>query len=273
MAIYVSKALRELYPEIVATLEKHVKLVEIDSPNIWARDYMPLKIHGQYVKFKYKGYEGFPQLQVDYRCWAHLNARESDIILDGGNAVQDESTAFITEIVFTYNPDVSVNHLKQFLQDTFCKKIIYIPVEPGDDLGHADGIIKFIDEKTVFINDYRSWINQSQYEYAIKLERVLKDNGFQFVQFPWAYSKCPQMTEAEFRRKYPYADDYNPGFGYYINYLQTPDHIFMPQFGIEEDESAMIIARRYFPDHEVVPVDCKDLSMLGGLMNCVTWED
>jgi agmatine deiminase len=273
MSIYISKALREQYPAIVSVLEKHVVLKELDSPNLWIRDWAPVKIHGAYVKFKYKGYDGFPQLRVDYRCWAHFNARESDIFLDGGNVVQDQQTAFITEIVFKNNYQVMVNDLRQFLKDTFCKNIIYIPVEPGDDLGHADGIIKFIDEKTVLINNYRSWVSQTWYEYAIKLERVLKNNGFDFVHFPWALSKCPIMTEGEFRKKYPYADDQNEGFGYYINYYQTPLHIFMPQFGIEEDESAMRVARRHFPEHEVVPVDCSELSMLGGLMNCVTWEN
>jgi agmatine deiminase len=273
MSIYMSKAMNELYPEIMDIMLNHIKVKEIDSPNLWVRDYMPIKIENTFYKFLYKGYDGFPQLQVSEDCWKRFNPFERDIYLDGGNIVQDENVVFISNQVFKHNSHLIKGDLTQFLKDIFNKQIIFLPVEPEDDLGHADGIIKIIDKSTVLINDYRSWISQSWYEYAIRLERVLKDNNYDFIKIPWALNKCPQMTEVEFRRKYPYADDYNPGFGYYINYYQTQHHVFVPQFNLIEDVPVMILMHRIFKDHEIVPVDCKDISMLGGLMNCITWED
>jgi len=273
MSVYVSKALREVYPEIVTIFEKYIPIKEIDSPNLWPRDYMPIKIRDRFFKFHYKGYDGFPQLFVSEDCWKSFNAKLSWIVLDGGNVVQDNDTVFMTEQVFKNNSKILKNDLKRFLSDIFDKKIIYIPVEFGDDLGHADGIIKFIDKKTVFINDYRSWVNQNWYEYAIRLEDVLKKNGFDFVRFPWALKKCPIMTEKEFRQAYPYGDDFNPGYGYYINYYQTDKFLFVPHFDLMEDRLSMEILMDRFHKHEIVPLDCTHISMLGGLINCITWED
>jgi agmatine deiminase len=272
MTVYVSKALAREFPNVFSALSFPDGCMELDSDNLWARDYMPVKTGDGFTKFKYKGYL-YDQLEVQDDCWQWTNPKLSGIFLDGGNVEQNDTTALMTEIVFRNNPDIAKDGLIQLLQDMFQKKIVFIPVEPGDDLGHIDGIARFIDDKTVFINDYRVWDNQTWVSYAERLEKVLTGNGINFVRFPWVYKKMPIMTQREFREKYPYADDFNPGFGYYINYFHSGDTIFVPHFDIEEDRAAMMILAEHFPQHSIVPVDCRDLSMLGGLCNCVTWND
>ena len=34
-------------------------------------------------------------------------------------------------------------------------RLIFIPQEPGDVTGHADGVVRFIDGDSVVVNDYR----------------------------------------------------------------------------------------------------------------------
>ena len=275
MTIYVSKALAEKFPKIASLICYHamtngIEYRELDSGNLWARDYMPVKTKGDYTKFQYKGYDGFPQLEVKEECWDWIDPYWSDIVLDGGNVEQNDTTVLMTEQVFKNNPNILRKELGQFLKDIFGKKIIFLPVEPGDELGHIDGIARFIDEKTVFINDYGTeWP-----EYSRKLERILEYNCIKFIRMPWGYSKMPKITETEFRIRYPYADDYNPAAGYYINYLETPDMIFLPSFGFEpEDMESVKIIKQHFPDREVVQIECLDLSMHGGVLNCITWCD
>jgi agmatine deiminase len=271
--VYFSRTLGEQFPQIVDTLDSHLSCQEIDSSNLWIRDFMPIKTGNSFTKFKYKGYEKYPWLTVSPECWQFVNPQLSDIYLDGGNVVQNEDVVFMTEQVFKNNPTISRPDLKQFLKDRFGKNIIFLPVEPLDDLGHADGIIKFKDNKTVIINDYRSLVSQTWSEYAMKLEKVITDNGFEFIKIPWAYGNCLQMSEIEFRKKYPLADDFNPGYGYYINYYQTKDYIFLPTFGIKQDIEVVKFLRSYVPFQKaIVPVDCSELSMMGGLLLCVTWE-
>ena len=273
MTTYFSKTLRNNFPAIAEALENHTSCQELDSSNLWARDYMPVKIGKDYVKFKYGRSHKYPQLDVNSDAWLWLNPFMSDIYLDGGNVVQDDKTVFMTDIAFKNNKGMTNGDVTQFLKDQFHKNLIFLPVEPGDDLGHTDGIVRFIDEKTVFINDYRNLISQTWLEYAMKLERILSENGFTFIRLPWAYGQCPQLSEAKFRKMYPYADDYNPGYGYYINYFQTETHLFMPTFELADmDWECNYVLHKYFPDHQIIPVDCSHLSMLGGLLNCVTWE-
>ena len=46
-------------------------------------------------------------------------------------------------------------------------QVIFIPVEPGDDTGHSDGMVRFVDEQTVVANDYS----------GIEVSRKFKDRG------------------------------------------------------------------------------------------------
>lgn len=273
MTTYFSKVLREHFPLIADALNSRLECKEIDTDNLWVRDAMPIKIGHGFVKFQYKRNTKYPQLEVDPSCWFWTNPRLSDIYLDGGNVVQDMNTVFMTEIVFKNNPKILRADLEQFLNDIFGKRIIYLPVEPGDDLGHADGIIRIINGKTVLINDYSSIVSQSWYEYSLKLERILTESGFVVKKLPWIYPKRPKMSEEEFRKQFPFGDEWNDGWGYYINAYRTEGFVFMPAFNISDDAKCRDYFSNYYHGNEIVPVDCSELSRCGGLLNCVVWED
>jgi agmatine deiminase len=272
--VYFSRALREQFPIIAKTLTDRLICKELNCSNLWCRDFMPARTGDSFTKFQYKRNIQYPHLEVNPECWQFINPYMSDIYLDGGNVVQNEDVVFITEQVFKNNSNILRTDLEQFLKDIFRKKIVFLPVEPCDDLGHADGIIKFKDKKTVFINDYRSLISQTWAEYAMKLEKVITDAGFDFVKIPWAYGECPKITDITFKKQYPLADDFNPGFGYYINWYQVDNLLFLPFFNIKKDLDVIKFLRMHISSQtEIISVDCSELSMLGGLINCVIWED
>jgi len=124
----------------------------------------------------------------------------------------------------------------------------------------------------VFVNDYSPMKDDGYDRYQETVLEILTKNGLEPILFPYAYHKCPQMTEEEFYAKYPFADDMNPGVGYYVNYLSLDGLILVPSFGFEEDGAVVGILRKYHPDRDVIQIDCFDLAMLGGLVHCVTWE-
>ena len=95
-------------------------------------------------------------------------------------------------------------------------------------------------------------------------------HAFDIVHLPFAYSKCPKYNAKEFYEKYPLADSFSPGYGYYINFFKNGDTVFMPVFRIPEDEKCAEVLEKYFK--KIVFVDCSELSMLGGLISCVTAE-
>jgi agmatine deiminase len=63
-----------------------------------------------------------------------------------------------------------------------------------------------------------------------------------------------------------------PATGVYINCLQTHDMIFVPAFGLADDQVAAAILGELFPQCSVIPVPCHDLALRGGVLNCVTWN-
>jgi agmatine/peptidylarginine deiminase len=268
-----------VHAKIALACEKcGIKIVPIiNTKNIWARDYMPIQVNDYFIKFKYKGYgpgdpyENYPHLMVSKLSYDFLPlVLESDIILDGGNCQRIDDLVFITEIVFAHNTEGHSTRLLAKLERIFQAEVILIPVEPEDTLGHTDGILKPIDRKHVFINDYSVMQDDAWKKYEDELTARLFSAGVNPVPFPYAYNKQPEMTEKEFRKKFPAADDFNPGVGYYINYLQVGNLFLLPAFGFEEDAAALGALRNKFPSATIEQIDCSDLAMEGGLLNCVT---
>lgn len=247
------------------------------TENIWCRDYMPIQVNDGFVKFNYKGYEknnpylNFPQLKVSPSCYDFLgNLHDSKIIIDGGNCQRIANKAFISEIIFTHNFRLRKVYLIKKLEKLLDAEIIMIPVEPNDDLGHADGILRPIDNRTVFINDYAVMKDDKWRRYSDKLRTKLLRAKVNSILFPYAYNKQLKMTEPEFRAKYPQADNFNPAIGYYINFLQVGQLILVPKFGFPEDSDAVALCKKYYPLCTVEQIPCEDIAMEGGLINCTT---
>ena len=60
--------------------------------------------------------------------------------------------------------------------------------------------------------------------------------------------------------------------GSYLNYLETPKHIFLPVFGISTDADALKEASGLFRK-DIVPVLLSAIPKKGGALNCISWED
>lgn len=282
--VYIATSLKRyplVYHPLITNLKANGIEVEIlDSANIWVRDYMPVQIKNGFIKFKYKtlAYEEWPQLTIDPDSdyWLYVfgkfrNLIKTDIILDGGNCQMnpERDVAIITDVVFKNNPEYEEGYLINKLSELLDAKVIIIPREPGDELGHADGIVKFIDKNSILLNDYTGY---GMLNYRKKVANILKSNKLRIIDFPNYYHLMPKITEKEFRIKYPFGDDFNPGWGYAINFLKVERLIFTPVFSIKEDEITIRTIKDCYPDCSVVAIDCSDLSMEGGLLNCITRE-
>lgn len=271
----------ELFAFIKTALQTCGVSVELISGNynIWARDWMPLQVGNKYIKFSYKGYgagyDNYPWLNIPLDVIHSVIPKnkliQSNLVLDGGGVIRCEGKAILTEKVFLDNPTLSKSEILACLYGALgCDEIIIIPIEPGDDLGHADGIVKFVDEKTVLLNNYLSMDDKIWVDYRDKVSGILQKSGLNVKFMPYAYHKCPQLQDNIFKTHYPLADDNNPAIGYYINFLLTKTCILLPVFGFDEDQDALAVVRECYPRHVVIPIYCSQLSMEGGLMNCVT---
>ena len=261
---FISDLLTDRAPSVVQSLRKafgsDLRTIP-GTKDIWCRDFMPLPIPGHgFVQFRYdpdylrrspdlRTANGAELLQLPNCVRSHLN-------VDGGNIVRLGDTAILTEKVFRENPRHERRKLDARLRESLkLDRLIFIPIEPGDVCGHSDGVLAFIDDKTLLVNDYRRVARA----YGKSLARLLRRQGFELVPFPY----CPSD---DVTNGIPSAD------GVYINFLQTKDKVLLPTYGRREDDEVLRTLERVMTDKVVVPIRCNRLAKEGGVLHCVTWN-
>jgi agmatine deiminase len=184
--------------------------------------------------------------------------RRSNLVIDGGNIVCWDDAAILTEKIFKENPRVSLAELPRQLKTALkVDRLAIIPAEPGDRIGHSDGVLRFIDHDTVLVNDYA----EIEPGYGRRLATTLARHGLKSIPFPY----CPTDE--------PGTDPGIPSaIGCYINFLQTHDTICVPAFGLAADKYAAKILGEVFLGYRVIKVRCRRLAKKGGVLNCVTWN-
>ena len=256
--IILANSLKDQRQLISALRGKNVRIEYLKNvKDIWLRDFMPVKTgDGRYVSFRYEPsyLKDQPHLRTDYKrdleAEVGIKVEYSDINLDGGNVVMSPSkkTAIISDRVFSENPEREREELLSDLERLLVAKVIIILSLKSDMTGHADGMVRFVDETTVIGN--KSGFKKGL-EWNIKQE--LKKHGISVIDFP--YFESPKESAV----------------GTYLNYLETDDTIFLPIFGHEMDGEAIAAAKSVFRK-KIVPVRCEDIAKEGGCLNCISWE-
>lgn len=226
--------------------------------DIWARDYMPIRTkRGRYISFRYEPsyLADDPQLRTYFKTdiapHFALPVTYSNINLDGGNVVFSTSKAkvVITDRVFSENPEYDKNTLLLELENLLEAEIIIIPSLISDMTGHADGMVRFIDENTVVGN-------RTGYRYGLEMQikLTLRNQGIEVYDFPYFESKG------------------DSAIGCYLNFLETEQHLFLPVFGVDMDREAIETAKNIF-NKTIIPVNINEIAKDGGVLNCISWEN
>lgn len=229
-----------------------------NTKDIWLRDFMPVKTKsGKYVSFRYEPsyLAGDPQLRMNFKTdiapsFKVDNLVYTDINLDGGNVVFSPSKAkvIISDRVFSENPEYNKNTLLLELEKLLEASVLIIPSLKSDMTGHADGMVRFVDENTVVTN-----APLSSFGFETKVKKSLQNYGFNVIDFPYFYSKGDSAV------------------GCYLNFLETGQAIFLPVFGVDTDNKAVQTAKHIF-HKAIIPVNINEIAVDGGLLNCISWE-
>ena len=229
-----------------------------NTKDIWLRDFMPVKTKsGKYVSFRYEPsyLVNAPQLRTDFKTdiapnFELENLVYSDINSDGGNVVLSPSkeTAVISDRIFTENFKYSSAELVQKLENLLESRVIIIPSLRSDMTGHADGMVRFIDENTALGNASRSLFGLEAH-----IKTALRNHGIEVIDFPYFDTSGDSAV------------------GCYLNFLETEQAILLPVFGVKTDKESLAAARSVF-DKETIPLNINEIAADGGLLNCISWE-
>lgn len=244
----------------------------LEAKDIWLRDFMPVRTGpDRFVWFRYE--PDYLRNRSAYRTpkamlqpqlpW--LREREADgrcqhsaLNVDGGNVVGRSGRYLMVEKVLRENEGMTEPVVSQ-LEEALHGEVILLPQQGGDPLGHADGAVRWLDDTTVLMSDFRRV--DSGYDQI--LLATLRERGLAVERFP--YGEVADSGQG--------SDEQIPtATGCYLNFLEVAGHLFLPQFGLAEDREALAEASRLYPRHRLVPVPCRRLSREGGVLNCMTWE-
>lgn len=269
--IYFSEKLKEQFPEISAQIYSTLDLLGADcrflpcTKDIWARDYMPVQVsEHKFIQYTFypdylQKYEAIKSDPVSICAGLKLKSVNSDIILDGGNVVKSDNCVIMTDKIIlenrqTYNKEELLNKLKELFE---VEKIVLIPWDRGERYGHADGMVRFIDNETVLLQGYYN-TRKDLFEAGF-IESLLGSLKKNHLKYEFLNIDYPEKINAKFA---------------YINFLQTKDFILLPSLGIEKDDEALEAEiQKYFPDYKdrTRKVKMNSIIARGGALNCISW--
>ena len=180
--------------------------------------------------------------------------------------------------VFNENSHLRKEVLITRLEKYFDNELIFLPWDKAEKHGHADGIVRYIDNDRVLMTNY----HQYSKTFANKFLKILSQHFDvevldYIVEKPCLHNWC------------------------YINFLRVSNKIFIPQLTwedysrpkratpvpggvngkkkpkwyhshIKEDEQALEQFKRIFPNCEIIPVSCPEIVEGGGALNCISWN-
>lgn len=269
--VYFSELLKTIekysqtFDHITAILDKYQIKYDFlkGTKDIWARDYMPIQTNeNRFIQFRYEPSYLKDELNLQSNPTEvcnknHFSPIPSNINLDGGNVVKWYNKVMITDRIFSENPEYSdYSKLIKDIEYWLGVECIIIPQIKSDMTGHADGLVKFVDDKKILVSD----LNFEYKYWSLAMKNVINKYTFEYINMPSFEHKY---------KGYKYS-----AIGCYMNYLEIGNLIIFPVFELEgnKDDEAFGLISSIYPDKNIERININEIAFEGGLMNCISWN-
>jgi len=273
--VYFSKRLKwyKCWPE----LERNLSHEKIDysflenTRDKWARDYMPIQIEkDKFVSYVYN--PDYLQSERDKKSitkWYEIpnlpikshQIVDTKLMIDGGNVIKCSDKVIMTDKVFLENRRLqySKDEVMEELERLF-GNVVIIPWNSQDEwdfCGHSDGMIRYIGNDYVLINNI---CNHPENEWQLKeIKAILKEHNLRYEQL-------------DYGKGYHGVNDWA-----YLNFLQIGSKIFMPTVNNKEVDLFAEKQIRSIFNCDVYPVPMLSIVKAngkygGGALNCISWN-
>ncbi len=257
--IIISNLLIKNHTKIADTLRSilnkyDIKCEILETKDIWMRDFMPFLLDdGHLVSYDYD-----PDYLKDDR-YSHLRTKVQplkehiNLVLDGGNFVRIGGKAIMTDKIFIENPSKTKSEIIEIIkQKCALNELIIIPRQSYDMLGHSDGMVRWIDENSVLVNDFS---NESK-SFNDRLIRSLKKYSLNI--------KFMKYGEGFFSK--------TRDWGAYLNFIKIKDILIVPIYGVNDDYVAIEQIKKFYSGCKVETINLSEIIELGGALHCITAE-
>lgn len=266
-----------------------IKIYSIPINDVWARDCGPIFVRQDDVER-----EQFAIIDWEYNAWGEkyppfhddnavpqwfsdtfgIQSFKPGMVLEGGSIdTNGDGVVLTTESVLlnaNRNPDLSKEEIERRLYDYLgADQIIWLKKGlAGDDTdGHIDDLSRFVNRNTILtmITDDETDINYSALNDNLKvLEQSVDRKGepFQIVTLPLPQTRIDGYTVD--------GSEYVPAS--YANFYIANDVVLVPLYDERFDMMAMDLFREFFPNREIIGIDCADLVWGQGSIHCITQQ-
>lgn len=258
-----------------------VRLVDIETDDMWARDSGPVFLIGRtsgtaLADFNFNGWGGKQRHEHDTRLAGRIaeylgcERRSAPVRGEGGGLEYDgEGTLILTESCWVNdnrNPGQSRAGIEAALKAQLgVEVVIWIPGVRGRDItdGHIDGSIRIVRPglllATADPDRHSEWAHAQQQAQAIlRAARDARGRSYEIVEV---------ASAVEVRSSRPNF------FSSYANYYVGNGAVYTPQFGDRPaDTRAQQTLARLFPDRKVIALDMDRIYENGGGIHCVTQQ-
>lgn len=265
--VYFSSLLSSYYPNFHKELKNILESENINhgwldgTLDVRCRDYMPLQVtddsflHFHYYPdyllrlVKHRGYIT-NSIKVEQKLGLKCNCL--NLIVDGGNVVKTPNSIIITDKIFSENKLPEFEIINILKKQCKVKEVIILPwISSVEEYGHTDGIVRYIDNRTVLMTNYHQF--EDTKDLADRYMSLLSEY-FNVITLDYNVSNVDDNSWA------------------YINFLQVGNFILVPVFGIPEDEQALQQLQCVFPRSNIKAIRANDVVRDGGALNCISWN-
>lgn len=267
ISAWLQKCYKDVYRQFLASMEDlNVALRVLPYSNdIWCRDFMPVHVdNGKYVGFNYRpDYLWEVSSMRQYITEQALACKELDvefadkidIAFDGGNYVRCGEKVLVTDKIFMENPQWHPLRLIERMEEAFQAEILLLPWDMEDKCGHADGMVAWLGDKRILLNNYRQLEKEKGKPFTKRVVKLLEYH-FDIVELKY--------------------NNLRPNSWCYLNFLEVGDAIILPAISLnhdaEEDRESLELFQTIFPNRVIKQVFTKPLVEEGGALHCVSWN-
>ncbi len=250
-------------PYFTGKVPEDILLVD-DVRDIWMRDFTTVNPM-QPVQFTYTWAsmtkKQSKDVQKSFNQFAdryQIQRAKTDLMIDGGNLVDDYAGRVITTTRFMEDNELSYNEAKQELKTTLGATEVAI-LEPDEEvLAHSDGMVSWVDKNTLLVNDYSK---TPSFRTTVMKELKASFPTAKIVEVPVEYKTNPKGQW----------EGFESACGVNLNATVTQNNIYVPTFNMPHDQKALTIIKQN-TSKKVIPVNAESVCPMGGSVRCLTWQ-
>ena len=263
------------------------------ADDFWIRDFGPLGFyHGANDEIGFVDMNYYPGRDND-NLYPELLANElsitnvrTNLYAEGGNFITDGfGNVFHSSVITSVNKGNNPAHgpwTGQQVKDTIqyawaAASVTETPTLQCDGgTGHNDMFMKLTDEQTFAVMEYPTVVTAQDKNIINNVINTLTTAKSVYNK-PYRIFKLPMPTQDNGNYLTSCAQINNDARTF-VNGLTVNKTYIMPSYSNTTsgnkpgDDAAVEIFKRYMPGYKIVPIDSRDLTILGGALHCVTMQ-